>query len=261
MKRLLLLLAALSLTACASLEGQIRDDREAYLADTRLAERLVQPVGLEPMHGEVTLVVGQRLAQALLAASLQPSVVKVEVATPGRVWRSEQRLFGLKTEQGAWLDSGQLDLLLATSELALENDVLAARLLLTGSGELAARLHLLGLDVARPVALALHADAPVQLQLIALEDGWGLQPQGTPVPLTVQVTLPTLTVMGHALPPMEVKRELGIDPARLQPLRLPMPAPRLLDVAGEPVAVSLTRPVFGARRGLLWLGAEVSAAK
>jgi hypothetical protein len=80
-KRLALL--ALVLCGCVSFDRRIAEHRTAYLADTVLQERMLEPLALEPAHGQVTLVVTQRFAEKLVLASLRPNLLTIGVASAG----------------------------------------------------------------------------------------------------------------------------------------------------------------------------------
>jgi hypothetical protein len=254
-KRLALL--ALVLCGCVSFDRRIAEHRTAYLADTVLQERMLEPLALEPAHGQVTLVVTQRFAEKLVLASLRPNLLTIGVASAGEAWRSEGKRLGLSYINTVTLRSGSLEIHLDASDLRLDADMVQLRTVIAGQGVLNADLHFFGVTLNRDVTLHLRHDEPLTLRLEASNGGWQLRAVGPPLHAEVEVELPAARVAGTNLYEVQVARTLEIPLSVLQPWPVPLPAPREVDVGTEKVRIGLQHALFGAHGGVLWLGADV----
>jgi hypothetical protein len=247
----------LLLCGCVSFDRRIAEHRAAYLADTVLQERMLEPLALEPAHGQVTLVVTQRFVEKLVLASLRPNLLIIGVTTPGEAWRSEGKRLGVGYTNTVTLKSGALEIHLDASELRLEADTVQLRTRIAGKGTLNADLHFFGVTLNRDVELQLRHDEPLSLRLEASGGGWLLRAVGPPLHAEVEVKLPAAQIAGTDLYQVHVVRTLEIPLSLLQPWPVPLPAPREVDVGTEKVRIGLQHALFGAHGGVLWLGADV----
>lgn len=257
MKRALLLLL---LCGCAGYDKQIAAHRAAYGADTVLQEKMLEPLQLEPSHGQVTVAVTRKLAEKILLASLKPNALVVSVRGRGRAWKGAGKRLGIGYENGVWVNQGQLGVSLAASELALDDDTVTLRARIEGHGAVSADLRFFGVSLTREVELALHHDAPLHLKLETAPGGWVLRAVGEPLRAEVQLQLPAMTVAGVDLYTVKIDRQVELGLEQLRPWPVPLPAPREVDVGPERVRIGLVNPRFGAHAGRLWLGADLSLA-
>lgn len=260
MTRALAVSLALGCAACAGLDARIAKLDEAYAADTIVANRLLEPMDLEPAHGQLTFALTTRFAEKLLRASLQPNLLQLTVAAGGRAWKQEVTRFGVTFDNGLWLDGGTIAMALGADGLELAGEQLVLRARVDGKGQLAARLKLYGVPVTRNVEVWSRYQDALHLQLEHAGSVWLLRAVGEPMKIHVEVQLPAVTLAGHEFFATTFARDVEFPVEKLKPFPLPMPAPRRVKVGAGEVELALTDLAMGAHGDRLWFGANLVAS-
>jgi hypothetical protein len=260
MKRISLIAVAWVLvlsTACANHQKKIDEYRAAYQSDTQILNKIIEPMGIEPSHGQVTLTVAQSFAQKIVLSSLHPNLMTVSVQEKGRVWKGEGEKLHIKYDNGVWLNQGTVQLKLNANSLVLDGDTISLQTTVDGAGAINADLKFFGVNLNRDVELQVHHDEPMHLKLEADQGGWIMRAVGQPLHADVNVKTPALKVAGVNVYDLKMNRTIEVPLEKIKPYSLPLPAPRTVKVGADQIQVGLTNYKLGAHAGLLWLGADL----
>lgn len=254
--RISLLIPLLAVAGCAAHEKAIAAATTQYRSDTELANRLLEPLGVEPPHGQVSVALSRKFAEKLLVASLEPNVLTVNVAEGGRLYRQEVAKLGMKFDNGVWLDGGRVDLAFHAHDLLLEGDILAMDATVSGLGTLQASAKFFGFGAQRQLEMQTRFADRLRFQLIQGESTWLLRTLG-PVKLQVDLKLPAFTIAGVDLVPLSFSRELEFETDSLKTWELPPPTPHAVNVGSRQVRIGLRNMQLGTRPNVIWLGGDL----
>jgi hypothetical protein len=252
----LALIATLFAFGCAT-AGQLPKFEEAYRSDTLLVNKLVGPMGIEPAHGQVTVAISSKFTEKLLRASLQPNVLTLSVATPGRVYKQEVTKLAIAFDNGVWLNEGRMALAFAAENLELRGDLISLRGNLDGHGVVSANLKFYGVPLKRDVELWTQYADTLQFHFEKGEAGWLLRLVGGPLKVHVDVKVPALKVAGVELLPLKFSRDLEFPVDRIAPFALPLPTPRTVKAGSVELTLGLSNLSVGTHDGTLWLAADL----
>jgi hypothetical protein len=253
----LLLLAVVA--ACHSAERVIAKHEESSRGDTIVATRLLQPMGLETPHGQLTVALTSVFAEKLLRASLQPNVLNLSVIGAGRVWKQEVSKLGFTFDNGAWLDTGSIALAMETEALTMQGERILLQAHVEGHGQFAARLKLFGVGLERRIDVVSRWQDTLPLQIEHGETGWLMRAVGAPLKLHVELQLPAVTIAGRDFFATTFTRDVEIPVEQVKPFPLPPPAPRTVKVGTHEMSLGLRNLALGTRDGVVWLGADLVA--
>ena len=249
------------LVACGCATLPTKEHDQTYQSNTTVANSLLDRMGVEPSHGQVTLVVASRFVDKLLQASIYPDKLVLSVEKPGTVWKEQVQKLAFRFENQVALTRGKADIDFNFDQLVLHGDLIALHGALKGHGVMAADMTMFGAGLQRDVEIWTKVENRLQLHLEKSEHGWLLRSIGPPFKIHVDIEIPALTVGVFKLFPIRISRELEVGADAIGPFDVPSLTPQTIAIGPTTVALEARDLTMGIREGLLWVGADLSASQ
>lgn len=250
-------IALASLVIGCATAGQVAKFEESYRSDSQLVNKLMVPMGIESAHGQLTVAVHSRFTEKLLRASLQPNVLTLSIATPGRVWKQEVTKLAISFDNGVWLQQGRMDLAFSAENLDLRGDLIGLKGNLDGHGVISANLKFYGVTLQREVEIWTRFADTLQFHLEKGDQGWLMRMVGAPLKVHVDVKVPAIKVASFELLPLKFSRDLEFPVEKFTPFVLPLPTPRTVKAGSVELSLALHNLALGTHDGILWMGADL----